>query len=35
MISDFDNSEVERLITSDHFRPVLISAGVDVDLIPD
>ncbi|XP_059201277.1 zinc finger protein 862-like [Centropristis striata] len=30
---DFGDSEVERLI--DHFRPVLISAGVDVDLIPD
>ncbi|XP_061745138.1 zinc finger protein 862-like isoform X1 [Nerophis ophidion] len=28
----FCDSEVERLI--DHFRPVLISAGVDVDLIP-
>ncbi|KAK0140288.1 Zinc finger protein 862 [Merluccius polli] len=31
--ADFGDSEVERLI--DHFRPVLISAGVDVDLIPD
>lgn len=33
IIPDFGDLEVEKLI--DHFRPVLISAGVDVDLIPD
>ncbi|XP_073719911.1 zinc finger protein 862 isoform X2 [Misgurnus anguillicaudatus] len=31
--SDFGDEEVNKLIS--HFRPLLLSAGVDVDLIPD
>ncbi|CAL9685344.1 unnamed protein product [Knipowitschia caucasica] len=31
--SDFGDEEINKLIS--HFRPLLLSAGVDVDLIPD
>lgn len=33
MFSDFGDEEVNKLIS--HFRPLLLSAGVDVELIPD
>lgn len=33
LFSDFGDEEVNKLIS--HFRPLLMSAGVDVELIPD
>lgn len=33
LFSDFGDEEVNKLIS--HFRPLLLSAGVDVELIPD
>lgn len=33
LFSEFGDEEVNKLIS--HFQPILLSAGVDVELIPD
>ena len=33
LFSDFGDDDVDQVIS--HFRPLLLTAGVDIDLIPD